>query len=64
MSICPHPCPSGPTGPTGHRFGAGLGLSASIPVRSKRLELGFSAGALHLCSESSAVEPGEGPWEM
>ena len=30
-----------PTGPPGCRLGAGLGLSRSIPVRSKRLELGF-----------------------
>ncbi len=32
----------------------------SIPVGSKRLELGFPEGALHSYSESSAVEPGEG----
>ncbi len=48
MSICPHPCPSGPTGPPGHRLGAGLGLSASIPVRNKRLETGFPAGSVIL----------------
>ncbi len=59
MSIWPHPRRSGPTGPPGRRLAAGLGLSPSIPDRSKRLELGFP-GALHSCSESSAVEPGEG----
>ena len=31
--------------------------------KSKRLELGFPGGALHSCSESSAVEPGEGQME-
>ena len=48
MSICPHPCPSGPTGPPGRRLGVGLGLSPSIPVRSKRLELGLPAGSVTL----------------
>ena len=37
-----------PTGPPGHRLGAGLGLSASIPVRNKRLETGFPAGSVIL----------------
>ncbi len=60
MSICPDLCPSGPTGTTGRRLGAGLRLSPSIPVRSKLLELGFGGGAVHSRSESSAVEPGEG----
>ena len=54
MSICPHPCPSGSTGPPGRRLGAGLGLSPSIPVSYKRLELGFPGGVLHSCSESAA----------
>ncbi len=63
MSICPHPCPSGPTGAPGRRFGAGPGLSPLIPVRSKRLELGFGEGALHSCSDSSAVESGGGQRE-
>ncbi len=36
------------------------GQDWACPVRSKRLELGFPGGALHSCSESSAVEPGEG----
>ncbi len=36
-----------------------VGLSPSIPDRSKRLELGFPGG-LRSCSESAAVEPGEG----
>ena len=48
MSICPHPCLSGPTGPPGRRLGAGLGLSPSIPVKSKRLELGFPGGSVAL----------------
>ena len=48
MSICPHPCPSGPTGSPGRRLGSGLGRSPSIPVRSKRLQLASSGGALHL----------------
>ena len=42
----------------GLRLRTGLGLSPSIPVRSKRLQLGFpGGGALHSCSESSLVEP-------
>ena len=60
MSICPHPCPSGPTAPPDRCLGAGLGLPPSIPDISKRLESGFCRGALHSCSESSAVEPGGG----
>ena len=61
MSICPHPCPSGPTEPASRRLEAGLGLAPSIPVRSKRLGFAWPRPtALHLWSESSAVEPGEG----
>ena len=41
MSICPNRRPSGPAQPPGRRLGAGLGLSPSIPARSKRLEPGF-----------------------
>ena len=48
MSICPHPCPSGSTGPPGRRLGAGLGLSPSIPVSYKRLELGFPGARVRL----------------
>ncbi len=47
MSIRPHPCPTGPTGPPGRRLGAGLGLSPSIPLRRKRLQLGFPRGACY-----------------
>ena len=48
MSSWAHPCPSGPTGPPGRRLGARRGGSPSIPVRSKRLELGFPAGGVTL----------------
>ncbi len=48
MSIWAHPCLSGPTGPPGRRLGAGLGLSPSIPVRIKRLELVFPGGRVTL----------------
>ena len=48
MSICPYPCPSDPPGPPGRCPGAGLGLSPSILVRSKRLELRFPGGGVTL----------------
>ena len=60
MSICPHPWQSGPTGPPGRRLGAGLDLSPSIPLRSKRLELGLAGGGCYTRSASSAVELGVG----
>ena len=45
----------------GRESSSGPGLSPSIPDRSKRLHLGFPGwGAVHSCSESLAVEPGEG----
>lgn len=44
MCICPHSCPSGPTGPPGRRLRTGLGLSPSIPVISKRQNLAFPGG--------------------
>ncbi len=60
MSICPHPCPSGPTGSPGHRRGAALGPVTVDSGQGKRMELGFRRGAVRSCSESSAVESGEG----
>ncbi len=44
MSICPHPCPSDPTGPPGRGLGARGGGSPAIPLSCKRLELGFPGG--------------------
>ncbi len=35
-------------------------MGAQIPPALRRLSLGFRGGAVHLCSESSGVEPGEG----
>ncbi len=60
MSICPHPCPGSPTGPPGHRLGAGLGLHRRLRSEATDWNSGFRRGAVQSCSESSAVEPGEG----
>ncbi len=45
---------SGPTAPPGRRLGAGPGLSPSIPVSIKRLDLGFPGGGVTL-----VVAPGQ-----
>ncbi len=60
MSICPHPCPSDPTGPPDRclgRTGPVKFDSGQKQVTGTRCSGG---GEVRSCSEGSAVEPGEG----
>ncbi len=63
MSICPHPCPSGPTVPSGRGLGAGLGLSPSIPVGRIHSSLDSREGARYLCTRT-ALGRTNVKWEM
>ncbi len=60
MSICPHPCPSDPTGPPDRC----LGRTGPVKVDSGQKQVTGTrcsgGGEVRSCSEGSAVEPGEG----
>ena len=59
MSICPHPCPSDPTGPPDRC----LGRTGPVKVDSGQKQVTGTrcsgGGEVRSCSEGSAVEPGE-----
>ncbi len=64
MSICPHRHPSGPPGPPERHSLARLGLSPSIPLICKRLELGLPGGRYTRARKARRWSRAKVIWEM